>query len=103
MAQAAADHIAISVKVPLSRHDRRAIEHTIAALIETLDELDGDPDTEEDDADQCATDLGEGNGDIMMPTMPRYGIDQSRGPYNWRAGLRLYQDEQFGRVRKRAR
>jgi hypothetical protein len=68
--------------------DRKAIEAQIEALIEALDQIDGDPDLEPDYEDYDITDLGE--PDLFLPTLPRYGMDQSRGPTNVRSAQRAY-------------
>ena len=64
------------------------IGEQIEALIATLDRLDGDADLEEDDPPGGdPIDLGEAETGRLMPT---YGIDQGRGPTNFRSALDAY-------------
>lgn len=74
-----------TVQLGYAPTDRRAIEEQIEMLIELLDQVDGDPDEEPDHEDYDACDLGEPLGHFSM--LPRYGIDQSRGPTNSAAVL----------------
>lgn len=60
--------------------DRKAIEAQIEALIDMLDLIDGDPDLEPDYEDYDACDRGEPLQHVK--DLPRYGIDQSKGPIN---------------------
>jgi len=64
------------------------IGEQIDALIATLDRLDGDPDLEEDDPPGGdPLDLGEAEAGRLLPT---YGIDQAKGPINFRSALDAY-------------
>lgn len=57
------------------------IEHLIAQL----DGLTGDPDLEDDDPAGDPLDIGEAPADTeVLAMLPRYGLDQSRGPINER-------------------
>lgn len=69
-----------SIRLGLSSRDRRAVEQQIEALIDLLDELDGDPDleAEHDDHDDCEW----GEPLNYAHVLPVYGIDQSVGPLN---------------------
>lgn len=68
--------------------DREAIEQQIEVLIEMLDHIDGDPDMEPDHEDYDACDAGE--QEELLPLLPRYGKDQSKGPINEREARDLY-------------
>lgn len=59
---------------------RKAIEQQIDFLIDLLDQIDGDPDLEEDDHYFDPLDFGELNE--CLPTLPTYGVDQTRRPSN---------------------
>lgn len=78
---------------------RRSVTKTIEAMIELLDLLDGDPDLEDDDpAGGAADDLGEPELSKGLP-LPRWGIDQRRGPLNEEeVGQNWYFDETAGRA-----
>jgi len=69
-----------TISLGLSSLDRKAVEQQIEALIDLLDQLDGDPDMEEDELAGDPLDLGEDDGCMKM--RPLYGVDQSRGPVN---------------------
>jgi len=66
--------------------NREAIENEIERLIALLDMCDGDPDLEDDDpAGDTLDEHGEAvghHGQGLLPTLPRYGLDQSLGPIN---------------------
>lgn len=72
-------------------------------MIDRLDELDGDPDLEDDDpAGQCDEDGV--NTASRQPTdphfftelVPKYDVDQSKGPTNLHAAHREWQRQEYG-------
>jgi hypothetical protein len=72
--------------------DRKAIEAQIEALIDILDQIDGDADLEPDHESYDACDLGE--PDLFLPILPLYGVDQSRGMTNYRKAHDAYRAAQ---------
>ena len=89
-------------------HRRMAIEgeidtllHRATLLIARLDRAD-EPfmDSEDDDPAGDPLDKGEGEGHFgqgLYAVLPRYGIDQSRGPINEAAAYRAYQRDMMSR------
>ena len=65
----------------LANFDRAQLEGFIAIAIDLLDFADGDPDLEDDDAHE--EDDPPGSRYRIATTLPRYGVDQSRGPINY--------------------
>lgn len=65
---------------------RARIEAIVETCIAYLDAIDGDCDLEDDDPSGDPLDHGELGGfvhpEILMATLPLYGVDQSRGPIN---------------------
>lgn len=53
----------------------------------------GDPDDAEDEHDREA--VNEDGSDNVMPTLPKYGIDQSEGPVNEHEAYRAWQLSQY--------
>ena len=98
--------IPTALALPLPPMRRRAIEDQIELLIALLDASDGDPDWEEDCEDRCRAgeddaaifshevmgydhflpdenaEEDDAAGDDFYRLLPRYGVDQSRGPLN---------------------
>ena len=71
-----------TITLGLTRHDRKAIERQIEALIALLDAIDGDPDLEDDELHDDPLDVGEEVDFYAM--LPRYALDQTEGPINAR-------------------
>lgn len=82
-------HLPRTIHLGMMPTDRRAIEAQIEVLIDMLDQIDGDPDQEPDYEDHDDCDLGEPNR--MLPTRPRYGVDQRPGPTNYKQAVRAYE------------
>lgn len=68
---------------------RPVLARLAARLIERLDEIDGEPDMEDDDPAGGSID-DEGEGLELLPMLPRYGADQTRGPNNEAEAVRDY-------------
>ncbi|WIA56562.1 hypothetical protein N6H05_01670 [Sphingobium sp. WTD-1] len=77
-----------TIHLGLSSIDRKAIEQQIEALIDLLDQIDGDADLEPDHDAYDPCDHGEPVE--HMGTLPQYGGDQSKGPLNFQAAYRVY-------------
>lgn len=77
-----------TIRLGLSSRDRATVERQIEALIDLLDEMDGDPDMEPDHDDYDGCDAGE--PDMFHRTLPIYGEDQSAGPLNTDAIFEAY-------------
>lgn len=69
-----------TIHLGLSAFDRKAVERQIEALIDLLDQIDGDADLEPDHDAYDPCDYGE--PDLYHRTLPAYAIDQSTGPLN---------------------
>lgn len=82
----------------LRPEDRFAIEAQIEALIELLDQEDGDCDLEPDD-DMAVDDMP---CDIHENLRPLYAIDQSAGPINEVEAIEHYQRARWHHTRDEA-
>lgn len=74
--------------------NREQIEDEIERLLALLDADDGDPDLEPEE-DCGADDLGEGLE--LYRTLPRYDLDQTKGPINEREAIRQHYRDMRGR------
>ena len=84
---------ALSLAAGLPRPD---IEALVDAAINLLDLLDGDADLEDDDPAGGDPD-DEGEDCQLLPLMPVYECDQSKGPLNEREGYAAWQLAQHRR------
>jgi hypothetical protein len=78
----------------LRPEDRSIIEAQIEALIELLDQEDGDCDLEEDDWAGGAVE--DQPHDLHENLIPIYGIDQALGPINEVVAIEAYRRRAFG-------
>lgn len=83
-----------TITLGLMPMDRKAIERQIDALIDLLDQIDGDPDMEPDHEDYDPCDFGERRE--FMATVPIYGIDQSEGPLNAELAWEIHYEASCG-------
>jgi hypothetical protein len=94
----------------LPHHLRSKIEaeveahlHRVELLLAKLDHADGDCDLEDDDPSGDETDeRGEvlaDDGGVILPTLPRYAVDQRTGPINFEAAKREHHASRMGLVR----
>lgn len=85
----------------VARFRRDDLEALVDNLIARLDLLDGDPDLEDDDpAGDSLDEHGEhpsDSGTDLLPEMPLYGVDQSRGPLNEDRAYRRWQTDERAR------
>lgn len=92
------------IALMLSRFGRGELESFVAAAIDYLDIIDGDPDFEDTDIeDGDPLDLGEEQAETgaeVLATVPLYGVDQTSGPINEAEAVRAHRIAQYrqGRV-----
>ena len=88
-----------NVEAALRLLSRRKLETLIEAAIALLDAADGDTDLEDDDpAGDYLDERGEAptdNGAKLLPMLPRYGRNQTRGPLNEKAAHRQWMRDQL--------
>lgn len=75
--------------------------HRVTLLVARLDRADGDCDLEDDDpsGDPAEIDADSDDGRALSPILPRWSVDQSRGPTNANEPHRQYIVSRLGLVR----